>query len=550
MGSPSMVAPNQMPDLESSKTTTDSSLDCLTSASPTKDEGWPTARPAPTDMFGAYYWLFSAGKAGDPHSAENCLSRGEICLNKREDKSLFEQKSEIEDANGNDNDGMLFKLAFVMKPGDIVLLGNNPEYTIDAVGVVTSDYIYDTTRADNRHVRKVDWIGRKRTFFEKGTSKGFLAPKRLTPIFRAQFDFSNVITPVLQMNNLPTPPTLKTQWQALGDTPEVLELDPRWNSTTPPKPVLRILYGPPGTGKTFKTSEEAYEILTGKRPTKGATSQEKMRDSINEAKLRGNIAFITFHQNYDYSDFIEGYKPSTDKDGKLSYVLKDGLLKQLAQLAAKWPKEPFVLIIDEINRGNISKVFGELITLIEPDKRLGAQNALTVKLPSGANFSLPANLSIIGTMNNADRSIALLDTALRRRFDFVKMPPNPDVLKENDQPKLAELLTGLNNKLAECEMLSPDHRIGHAWFMGTEKDADAFKRALENKILPLLDEWFYGAQDTDTEGTYEKLRDALFKLNNRTGAYEALDLDAILKNLKAKADTEVETPPDATSPKK
>lgn len=539
-----------MPETESSKDTAENSLDLPVSTSASETEQASTSRSAATADYGAYYWLFTVGKTGEPHSSENCLSRGEICLNNREDRSLLDQRSEIEGATGNESSGMLFKLGFVMKLGDIILLCNNPEYSIDAVGVVTSDYLYDATRPNNRHLRKVDWIGRKRTVFEKGKGDGFLAPKRLTPILRSDYDFSYIIQKSLEMNDLPTPSTLKKPWQALGDTPQFLEVDPKWTSANPPKPALRILYGPPGTGKTFKTSEEAYEILTGKRPTKGASSQEKMRNSINEAKLRGNIAFITFHQNYDYSDFIEGYKPSTDKDGKLSYALKDGLLKQLAQLASKWPKEPFVLIIDEINRGNISKVFGELITLIEPDKRSGAQNALTVRLPSGSNFSLPANLCIIGTMNNADRSIALLDTALRRRFDFVKMPPSPLVLKENGEPKLAELLTGLNNRLADCEMLSPDHRIGHAWFMGTEADAVAFKRALENKILPLLEEWFYGAQDTDTDGTFEQIRDALFKLNRGTGGYEAQELDSILKNLKSKAEPEVETQPDATSPKK
>lgn len=539
-----------MPDTGSKTDSADNSLNHNTTATQSETEQASTSRSAATAAYGAYYWLFTVGKTGEPHSSENCLSRGEICLNNREDRSLFDQRSEIEGATGNESSGMLFKLGFVMKPGDIILLCNNPEYSIDAVGVVTSDYLYDATRPNNRHLRKVDWIGRKRTVFEKGKGDGFLAPKRLTPILRSDYDFSYIIQKSLEMNDLPTPSTLKKPWQALGDTPQFLEVDPKWASANPPKPALRILYGPPGTGKTFKTSEEAYEILTGKRPTKGAAAQEKMRRSIDEAKLRGNVAFITFHQNYDYSDFIEGYKPSTDKDGKLSYALKDGLLKQLAQLAAKWPKDPFVLIIDEINRGNISKVFGELITLIEPDKRSGAQNALTVRLPSGANFSLPANLSIIGTMNNADRSIALLDTALRRRFDFVKMPPSPNVLKDNEEPKLAELLIGLNQKLAKCEMLSPDHRIGHAWFMGTEADDVAFKRALENKILPLLEEWFYGAQDTDTDGTFEQIRDALFKFNRGSGGYEAQDLDTILKNLKAKAEPEAETQPDATSPKK
>jgi 5-methylcytosine-specific restriction protein B len=175
---------------------------------------------------------------------------------------------------------------------------------------------------------------------------------------------------------------------------------------------------------------------------------------------------------------------------------------RLAEEAEKNPHLPYLLIIDEINRGNISKIFGELITLIEADKRRDGDFPLEVTLPCAykgndgketCQFSLPSNVHLLGTMNTADRSIALLDTALRRRFKFVRKEPNPDLLHANlDGVKLPKLLSNLNRILADA--FSPDHQIGHAWLpmkfdaKATGKDlVEAFK----DKILPLLDEWYY-----------------------------------------------------------
>src|SRR5690606_727010 len=159
-------------------------------------------------------------------------------------------------------------------------------------------------------------------------------------------------------------------------------------------------------------------------------------------------------------------------------------------------RKDYVLIIDEINRGNVSAIFGELITLIEEDKRLGEDEALTAKLPySKDSFGVPPNLYIIGTMNTADRSVEALDTALRRRFSFVEMPPVPNCIKDGNGLEAIEginlpnLLTTINKRIEK--LLDKDHMIGHSYFMGLNT-VNELKRVFHNKVLPLLQEYFFG----------------------------------------------------------
>lgn len=218
-------------------------------------------------------------------------------------------------------------------------------------------------------------------------------------------------------------------------------------------------------------------------------------------KVVKRYVFTTFHQSFTYEDFIEGLKPDLDDEaGDLRYVIEDGVFKALCKRADADPENRYAIFIDEINRGNIAAIFGELITLIEPDKRKGCANALSVTLPySKAAFSVPANLDIYGTMNTADRSVEALDTALRRRFSFVEMPPQPALIASAGQAKeskgsvngihLPTLLQRINERIEQ--LLDKDHLIGHAYFMQVA-DLASLKQTFRDKIIPLLQEYFFG----------------------------------------------------------
>ena len=206
--------------------------------------------------------------------------------------------------------------------------------------------------------------------------------------------------------------------------------------------------------------------------------------------------FVTFHQSFAYEDFIEGIKPvfpeNEEETTDLGYTIEDGVFKKLCFRAKNDPDNRYAIFVDEINRGNVSAIFGELITLIEIDKRTGADNELSIKLPySKKDFSVPLNLDIYGTMNTADRSVEALDTALRRRFEFKEMMPDYTVI-ENEEVngiKLSEVLKTINERIEL--LIDRDHTIGHSYFFNVNSE-EKLANAFNNKIVPLLQEYFYG----------------------------------------------------------
>lgn len=353
-----------------------------------------------------------------------------------------------------------------------------------------------------------------------------------------------------------------TSSQVLDDTvqPEpVLIEEPRETPDdydTDALPLNLILYGPPGTGKTYHTVDKALERLLSPDElvnlVKGKTTPEEKREAqegkFNEFKANHRIEFITFHQSMSYEDFIEGIKPKYNSKKKiLEYPHVSGIFKDLCERAEKSQKRPYVLIIDEINRGNVSNIFGELITLIEKDKRksLKRGSIYSAQLPySKKSFSVPDNLYIIGTMNTADRSVEALDTALRRRFSFEEIKPNPDLLGtitiKGVRVSLAQVLGIINDRievLKDC-----DHLIGHSYFLKVENEKD-LKKVFFDNIIPLLQEYFYGDNEKIQmvlgEGfvktvnssdilfangkPYEDAPELLYRIQDNSGSFDLLE---------------------------
>lgn len=250
-----------------------------------------------------------------------------------------------------------------------------------------------------------------------------------------------------------------------------------------------ILQGPPGVGKTFVAKRLCY-----------LHQQKKSKD---------NIEMVQFHQSYSYEDFIRGYRPN--KEG--GFYLKDGVFYKFVEKAINDPQNNYYFIIDEINRGNLSKIFGELMMLIETDKR-GEENQVSLTYQEDEEkFYIPENLYIIGTMNTADRSLAMVDYALRRRFVFIDLEPafENEVLKSYFKEYLGEEMTNkiINkitklNKIIEKENidLGKGYRIGHSYFTPTKQIEDVnswYERIIKMEIVPLIREYWFDESEEELE---------------------------------------------------
>jgi 5-methylcytosine-specific restriction protein B len=228
-----------------------------------------------------------------------------------------------------------------------------------------------------------------------------------------------------------------------------------------------VFYGPPGTGKTFLARKLAQYL----------TNDDATRQDL-----------VQFHPAYAYEDFVEGIRPKTN-DGQLSYELVPGRFRHFCDRARQRPDDIFVLIIDEINRANLSRVFGELMFLLEYRDQ-------SITLASGTTFSIPTNVRIIGTMNTADRSIALVDHALRRRFAFIHLPPDYAILKrfhaesEFDTTPLINVLCDLNAAIDD-----PHYEVGITFFLD-ENLAQSLPAIWQLEIEPYLEEYFFSNRET------------------------------------------------------
>lgn len=262
----------------------------------------------------------------------------------------------------------------------------------------------------------------------------------------------------------------------------------------------------------FDKTEDSKWYLTDegiKFVEENLSEQLELLNAKNQtSKIEDFYKFITFHQSYSYEEFIEGIKPVINDDEEnyngIKYEYNKGIFKEICQKANSDPKNKYLLIIDEINRGNISKIFGELITLIESDKRVNPngninfentqieKGQLLVNLPyTKSKFGVPSNLYILGTMNTSDRSIATVDIALRRRFKFIEIMPDKNLVADFGIG-FKEIFEKLNTKIKL--LLDRDHQIGHSYFINTKyknADAETLKEIWFSEIIPLLNEYFY-----------------------------------------------------------
>jgi 5-methylcytosine-specific restriction protein B len=269
-----------------------------------------------------------------------------------------------------------------------------------------------------------------------------------------------------------------------------------------------------------------------------AESLASLRTPGSSASPEQFIERTTFHQSYSYEDFVEGLRPvisKKDEASQIQYAILPGIFRKIAARAASDPKNRYVLIIDEINRANIAKVLGELITMLEDDKRAGQSSAFSVTLPySGDRFTVPPNLYIVGTMNTADRSIALLDVALRRRFAFIEVSPRPELLddcnvvSQEGSVNLGNLLQQINAVIHR--RLDRNYRIGHSYFLPVTRKQEAEQLAeLEfvwnYQVVPLIEEYFYSQPDALREIFPDLIADSTDKDSSSGMAVELMRLE-------------------------
>ena len=443
------------------------------------------------------YWLMALGPGSNLW--DECYASGIAAIDYERvegDLRQYESRKELERLGIGWMDSLAcWEFCHVMNPGDVILVKKG-RTRILGHGIVGSDYRFDGGRPRYRHVRDVEW--RSKTDPDGVEASWSLPGKTLTLMKYRRDSFEEMVAVLEPLAAAPDPASVP---YALDEAVREVFLDrehtERLRGQLTRKKAL-VLQGPPGTGKTFIAQRLAW-VLAEERSTE-------------------RIEAVQFHQSYGYEDFIRGYRP-TEGGG---FVLRDGPFLDFCERAREDGERPHVLLIDEINRGNLSRIFGELLMLIEADKRL-EEWAVRLAYPRAADerFHVPENLYLIGTMNTADRSLALVDYALRRRFAFFTVEPAfgrakfRRHLEERGVPasvrnRIGERLTALNETIAEDSDLGAGFRIGHSYFCdppsGESADYDRwFEEVVTFDIEPLLDEYWFDRPGTASEAA-AKLR--------------------------------------------
>ncbi len=373
-----------------------------------------------------------------------------------------------------------------MQPGDYVFAKKGGRLLL-GYGVIESDYSYDHSRSTMRHVRQVRWeqTGSWPLPKERG-----IAIKTLTD-FSDYKQWLRFAFQLIGADPKPVPPPPYTREEALTELfVSGEDFDHIIGALERKKNV--VLEGPPGVGKTFVAKRLAYQVIGYKDPEK--------------------VCMVQFHQSYAYEDFIQGYRPS-EKGG---FERRDGVFLSFCREAAANLDQLYVFIIDEVNRGNLSKIFGELMMLIEADKRDPDYAVPLTYSPETEPFYVPANLYLIGMMNTADRSLAMVDYALRRRFSFHRLKPafgtdqfrnhlNDRGVDEALVDWIVDRFLALNKRIREdYRNLGPGFEIGHSFFCPGDDDEGIdeswYKAIVRQEIEPLLREyWFDRADHVDGE---------------------------------------------------
>ena len=443
------------------------------------DEPARGAAVADEDIETKRYWLYSPGNGASIW--DECYQKGIMAIgwDYIGDLAAYNSKDEMKQAMKEESDPSLpytmaahatWQFAHDMKPGDIVF-AKKGMYHIIGRGVVESGYEYDPSRKEYKNIRKVKW-----THKGEWPHPGQAAMKTLTDI-TPYTDYVAQLNALFESDTIDDVEEQVIEYPAYDAEDFLAEVFMDEGSYETLVGLVRnkknvILQGAPGVGKTFAAKRLAYSMMGVKDPNR--------------------VMMVQFHQSYSYEDFIMGFRPS-----EAGFELKRGAFYNFCKQAEIDSENEYFFIIDEINRGNLSKIFGELFMLIETDKR-GVELQL---LYSDEKFSVPGNVYLIGMMNTADRSLAMLDYALRRRFAFFEMKPGFDTdgfrayrmgLASEKFDRLINSIENLNSAIAADDSLGEGFCIGHSYFCNLKKVTDqALSGIVEYELIPLLKEYWF-----------------------------------------------------------